>query len=218
MRRLIKFLFTFLILFMTVPAYPALKGGLEYQIPVDYSKLNEAELEEKAGFYYHLALKNETLNDDMTAALNLYHMLAHKNPANIEYKIKLGILYDIIGKDRYAKGCFFDAIGVDKSKPEPFFRLGEFYYKREMYKRALKMYRIAYRKGYTRHYDTLYKMGDTCLKLGDTKSALKYLHFAAEISPNEQLSDKIIRAENADKLNNEYYSDTRIRLQDKDIE
>lgn len=211
MRRLIKILFLFLFLFMAVPAYPALKGGLEYQIPVDYSKLNEAELEEKAGFYYHLALKNETLNDDMTAALNLYHILAHKNPANTEYKIKLGTLYDIIGKDRYAKGCFYDAIGVDKSKPEPFFRLGEFYYRREMYKHALKMYRIAYRKGYMTHYDTLYKMGDIYLKLGDTKAALKYLNQASEISPNPELSEKINKAENADVLNQEYYSDTRIR-------
>ena len=188
---------------------------MEYQIPIDYSKLSESELEEKAGFYYNLAMKTGSLNEEMTAALNLYHMLAHKNPANIEYKIKLGTLYDIIGKDRYAKGCFFDAIGVDKSKPEAFFRLGEFYYRREMYRRALKMYKIAYSKGYTRHYETLYKMGDTYLKLGDTKAALKYLKLASEISPNQELTDKITKAENADKLNQEYYSDTRIRLEEE---
>ena len=214
MRQLIKIFLIFLIIVITLPSYSAIKGGLEYQIPIDYSKLSESELEEKAEFYYHLALKTSSLNDEMTSALNLYHMLAHKNPANIEYKIKLGTLYDIIGKDRYAKGCFFDAIGVDKSRPEAFFRLGEFYYRREMYKRALKMYKIAYRKGYTRHYETLYKTGDTYLKLGDTKAALKYLQQASEISPNPELSEKITKARNADTLNQEYYSDTRIRLEE----
>ena len=214
MRHLIKIFLIFLFILISIPAYSAIKGGLEYQIPIDYSKLSESELEEKAGFYYNLALKSGNLNDEMTAALNLYHMLAHKNPANIEYKIKLGTLYDIIGKDRYAKGCFFDAIGVDKSRPEAFFRLGEFYYRREMYKRALKMYKIAYRKGYTRHYETLYKTGDTYLKLGDTKAALKYLQQACEISPNPELSEKITKARNADTLNHEYYSDTRIRLEE----
>ena len=214
MRQLIKFLLTIFLICIITPAYSAIKGGLEYQIPIDYSKLSENELEEKAGLYYNLAIKTGSLNDEMTAALNLYHMLAHKNPANIEYKIKLGTLYDIIGKDRYAKGCFFDAIGVDKSRPEAFFRLGEFYYRREMYKRALKMYKIAYTKGYTRHYETLYKMGDTYLKLGDTKAALKYLKSASEISPNSELTEKITKAENADTLNQEYYSDTRIRLEE----
>ena len=214
MRQLIKIFLIFFIIVITLPSYSAIKGGLEYQIPIDYSKLSESELEEKAGFYYNLAMKTGSLNEEMTAALNLYHMLAHKNPANIEYKTRLGTLYDLIGKDRYAKGCFYDAIGVDKSNPEPFFRLGEFYYRREMYKRALKMYRIAYRNGYIKHYDTLYKLGDVYLKLGDTQSSLKYLKLASEISPNAELTDKITRAENADKLNQEYYSDTRIRLEE----
>ena len=215
MRQLIRFLLViFIFKVFAMPAYPALKGGLEYQIPIDYSKLNESELEEKANFYYNLAVKSENLTDEMTAALNLYHMLAHKNPANTLYKIKLGVLYDTIGKDRFAKGCFFDAIGIDKTNPEPFFRLGEFYYKRTFYKRALKMYRIAYRKGYVQHYDTLYKMGDTCLKLGDTRAALKYLKLASQLNPTQELSEKILQAELSDNLNKEYYSDTRIRLED----
>lgn len=215
MGRLIRFFLAVLIIFVSIsPSYCALKGKLDYRIPVDYTKLSEEELDSKAGVYYNLALKtyNGKINDEMTSALNLYAILCNKNPKSIFYKTRLGTLYDIIGKDRYAKGCFYAAIGVDKSKPEPFFRLGEFYYRRERYKHALKMYKIAYTKGYQGHYDTLYKIGDIYEKLGDTEAALKYLKLASQKSPNSELDSKILRVENANQINKEYYSDTRIRL------
>ena len=214
MRQLIKLLPVFLCLFFALSSFAALKGELEYRIPIDYSKLSEEELDTKAGVYYNLALKtsNGNINEEVTAALNLYAILCNKNPQNIFYKIRLGILYDIIGKDRYAKGCFYAAIGVDKTQPEPFFRLGEFYYKRELYKRALKMYKIAYTKGYQEHYDTLYKIGDIYEKFGDTEAALKYLKMASVKNPNSELDLKIQRVESANQINREFYSDTRIRF------
>ena len=215
MRQPIK---NFLILLITgiicQPSFSALKGGLEYQIPVDYSKLNTEELEVKAGFYYNLALKTNSgkNNEETSAALNLYTMLNNKNPNNQIYPIRLGILYDIIGMDKYAKGNFYQAIGINSSKPEPYFYLGEFYYRRCLYKKALKMYKEAYKHGFTRHYETAYKLGDIYEKFGDTQAALKYLKFASELSPNSELDNKIMHVENSDKLNKEYYSDTRIRL------
>lgn len=218
MRQLIKLLIpVFLCLFLTLPSHSALKGKLDYQIPIDYSKLSEEELDTKAGVYYNLALKTSSgsVNEEVTAALNLYAILCNKNPENIFYKTRLGTLYDLIGEDRYARGCFYAAIGVDKMQPEPFFRLGEFYYKRELYKRALKMYQAAYKKGYQGHYDTLYKIGDIYEKFGDTEAALKYLKLASQKSPNAELDNKIQRVENMNQINKEYYSDTRIRLIEK---
>ena len=215
MGRLIRFIFImFMLIYPVLPSYSALQGKLDYQIPIDYTKLSEEELDSKAGVYYNLALKtyNGKINDEMTTALNLYAVLCNKNPKSIFYKIRLGILYDIIGKDRYAKGCFYAAIGVDKTQPEPFFRLGEFYYRRELYKRALNMYKFAYKKGYQGHYDTLYKIGDIYEKFVDTEAALKYLKLASEKSPNSELDSKIQRVESANQINKEYYSDTRIRL------
>lgn len=211
------FLFIFCCLQFVLPSFSALKGELEYRIPVDYSKLSEEELDSNAGIYYNLALKtyNGKINDEMTSALNLYTILCNKNPQSIFYKTRLGTLYDIIGKDRYAKGCFYAAIGVDKSKPEPFFRLGEFYYRRERYKHALKMYKIAYKKGYIGHYETLYKIGDIYEKLGDTEAALKYLKLASQKNPNSELDSKIKRVESFNQINKEYYSDTRIRFIDR---
>ena len=206
-----KFLFLILsINLLVLPSFSALQGGLEYSIPIDYSKLNEEELAAKAGIYYNLALRNGANSEDMTAALNLYHMLAHKNHTNVMYLTRLGTLYDVAGKDRYAKGAFFDAMGIKPNEPEAYFRLGEFYYKRQMYKKALRFYGEAYKFGYTYHYETVYKLGDIYEKFGDTKSALRYLRLASTINANSELDDKLMRVENADKINREYYSNTRI--------
>lgn len=209
MKRNFLFLFLFLNIIL-LPSFATIKGGLEYSIPIDYSKLNEDELQAKAGFYYNLALRNGKDSEDMTAALNLYHMLAHKNHDNVMYLTRLGTLYDIAGKDRYAKGSFFDAMGIKPNEPESYFRLGEFYYKRQMYRKALRFYSEAYKFGYTRHYETAYKLGDIYEKFGDTKSALKYLKLASTLSPNSKLDDKLQRVENSDKINREFYSNTRI--------
>ena len=216
MRQSIKLLPFFLCFLLITPSYSALKGKLDYQIPIDYSMLSEEELDSKAGVYYNLALKsyNGEINDEMTSALNLYAILCNKDPKNIFYKTRLGFLYDVIGKDKYARGCFYAAIGVDKKQPEPFFRLGEFYYRRELYKRALKMYKIAYKKGYQEHYETLYKIGDIYEKFGDTEAALRYLKLASQKSPNTELDNKIQRVENANLVNKEYYSNTRVRIEE----
>ena len=77
------------------------------------------------------------------------------------------------------------------------------------------MYKRAYKNGYSRNYETLYKIGAIYEKFGDTEAALRYFKKAAEISPNSELDNKIIRVENADKSNREYYSDTRIRLRER---
>ena len=218
MRQMFKILLLLICLIgLNTPSYSALRGNLEYKIPIDYDKLSKEELDNKADFYYNLALKtsNGTLNKEMSYALNFNSVLSHKCPNIQFYKIRLGILYDEIGKDKYAKSYFNHAIGMDSNKPEPYFRLGEFYYKRNLYKKALKPYKEAYKKGYSTHYETLYKIGDIYEKFGDTEAALKYLKLASGQSPNERLNKKIIKIENFNKINREYYSDSRIRLQER---
>ncbi len=189
-----------------------IQGGIDYKISIDYSKLDEKELQQKADFYYSYAIKTGNLDENMTSALTLYHILAHKNPENIYNLTKLGTLYDLIGKDRTAKLAFYDAIGINSQKGEPYFRLGNFYYRRELYKKALKMYKEAYKKEYSNHYETLYQIGDIYEKFGDTEAALKYLNLAKKINPNTELDNKILKVENTHKINNEYYSNTRIRV------
>ena len=215
MRQLIKILFLVCIMYASANfAYANLEGRLEYQIPIDYTKLSQEELDSKAGFYYNLATKNYNgeLNKDITASLNLYMMLHKKNPQNTFYSTRLGALYDLIGQDEFACSCFEIALGIDSSKPEIYYRLGEFYYKRQFLNKALKNYKEAYKKGYSEHYETLYRMGDIYEKFGDTEAAMKYLRLAAQKSPNLDLDNKIQRLSVVNESNKEYYSDTRIRL------
>ena len=226
MRHLVKILMLILLYLSSIPSYASLEGKLDYHAPIDYTKISREELEAKAGVYYQLVLKTfqpatpnfssqergkSFVNEEMTAALNMYKILQSQNPADVTYNIRLGHLYDIAGLDRYAKGAFNAAIGCDNSQPEPYFRLGEFYYRRQMYKKALKLYIEAYKRGYDTNYNTLYKLGDIYAKLGDTEAALKYLNLAAEQSANDELNAKIQRLNIENQRNQEYYSNTRIR-------
>lgn len=190
-----------------------IRGKIDYSIPVDYSKLSTEEVESKAKVYYFNAMKyqDNKINEDVTNALMLYNVLLNINPQSIEYCLKLGSLYDKLDMDKQAKGNISRAIGIDQSRPEPYFYFGEFYYKRELYRKALKYYGLAYERGYTTNYDMLYKMGDIYEKFGDTRSALKYLNDASAQNPNSELDNKIKRIETQHSINNTYYSNTRIK-------
>ncbi len=208
MRQLIRIFLTINILcFTVVSSFATLHGTLEYTIPVDYSQINLEETDTKANLYYDLAMKNKSgnLDENITYALNLYSILCNKSPDNIFYAIRLGTLYDLIGKDRYAKGNYYRALSIDESRPEPYFYFGEFYYKRAMFKKALKMYTKAYNNGYIKHYETLYKLGDIYQKFGDTQQAQKYFKSAANIQSNVELDKKIETVNTTDCSNKVYY-------------
>ena len=206
MRHTTKFLIVLILLtLMLTPAYSALQGGVDYQIPIDYTKLNQSELEAKAEFYYNSAINSKKLDEDITSALVLYTILTNKDPQNYKYSIRLGKLYDVISKDKLAKGNYYRAMGLDQKRPEPYFYLGEYYYDREKYKKALKFYQRAYDTGYSTHYYTLYRMGDIYQKFGDTKNSLKYLQSAYGIEANNDLREKIRQVEDLEITGKEYY-------------
>ena len=201
-----------LLSFSAPEAVSAIKGGINYSIPVDYSKLSEEELVDKAKVYYFNSQKapKNTITEDVTNALVLYSVLEKINSKNPEYPLKQGVLYEKLNKNRYAKGCFFRAIGINPSNPEAYFYFGEYYYNKEMYRKALKYYNEAYKLGFSNNYDTLFRIGDIYEKLGDTRSALKYLNEAFQQSPNTNLENKIKKIEAKHAVNKEFYSNTRI--------
>lgn len=206
MRHLTKFILYILLLnFLSIPSFSAIKGGVDYSIPIDYEKLSVSELEPKAEFYYNLAINSEKSNEDMTSALNLYTMLTKIKPDNIQYSLRLGKLYDILGKDRYAKSYYYQAMNLAPKTPEPYFYLGDYFYSREQYRKALKFYKRAYENGYSSNYQTVYKLGEVYQKLGDTKNSLQYFQSASLISPNEDLFKKINKVEDANITNREFY-------------
>lgn len=190
------------------PAVAAVKGGIQYSIPTDYSKLSEPELKTKADKYFYWAqqYKEPTINEDITNALMLYSVLQKINPENEMYSIRLGLLYEKINLDKYAKGNYSRAITVSPSKPEPYFYFGEYYYKKQLYRKALKYYKEALSKGSAEDYNLNLRLGDIYEKLGDTKLSLFHLKKAAQINPNNELTNQIKRVEIFDSNNKTYYS------------
>ena len=55
MKRYILFLISLFFILNTIPSFAKLETGIEYQIPIDYTKLDAFELREKADYYYNLA-------------------------------------------------------------------------------------------------------------------------------------------------------------------
>lgn len=195
----------------------AVKGGIEYTIPTDYSKLSESELNESAKKYYHnaLRLQDGKINEDMTNALMLYSILLKIKPENDDYGIKLGILYDKAGMDRYAKGNFARVIGNHPENAEVYFYFGEFYYKRSMLIKAMKYYKEAYKRGMQSNSDLLKRMSEISRKLGDEESAKKYEPQQAktQLTPTTDLPDlsnleeDVYNMEPFEEINEDSYSD-----------
>lgn len=210
MRQLSKSLLTiFVILIVPVCANSAYRGGVDYSIPIEYKNLSENELKPIAHNHFYAALGTEesVITEDTTKALNLYTILQKINPYNISYSIKLGILYDRLGKDRYAKGNFAHAIGIDPTKAVSYYYFGEYYYKRGQYRQALRYYKQALERLEKPSYELYYKLGDIYQKFGDTRQAAKYLSSAQELRPNSELSSKIKNVEAIDSINSIYYKD-----------
>lgn len=190
MRQLIKiFILSLLLIFNLSLANAELKGGIDYKIPIDYSKLNQSELESEAKIYYSKAIVSKKLNDDMTTALNLYTMLSNAAPDNTLYALRLGKLYDVLGKDRYAKGSYYRAMGINPSDPEPYCYLGDFYYDREQYRKALKFYLRAYDNGYSLQGHTLSRISDIRKRFGDDVIPKKYSDIPSDV-PTEIIEEQ----------------------------
>ena len=170
MRQSVIILFVMLILNISASySLGAVKGGVEYTIPIDYEKINEADFAQKAeGYYDKVMYKSlDSTEDDMSQALILYSALHKKCPWNIDYSIRLGNLYMKQGKYRYAKGCFYEAMGINANRPEPYYYLGDLYFKREQYRRALKMYKRASDNGYADNIDNINKINKVKRMLGE---------------------------------------------------
>lgn len=197
----------FCVFIYSVPAYSAYKGGITYSIPIEYKNLSESELKTKADHYFILAKQGQdgVINEDMTDALLLYSILRNINPQNAEYSLNLGILYDKINKDRFAKGNFSNAISVNSSYYDAYFYFGEFYYKRAQYKPALKYYKKALEVSSGAEYDLYCRLGDIYEKLGDTENSIKYLSLAMQQNPNEKLQTQLQRVQAIHSVNKTYY-------------
>lgn len=185
-------------------------GTVKYNDAViDYSVIDETSVLKNAEYYFEQALDSS----DQTTRLNFlqkasgeYFILTRIEPQNINYMVQLARIYDLEDNNSFAKEYFFNALKIDKKNARTNYYIGEYYYRRNEYTKALHFYNIALENGHGENYEILIKMALAYEKLGDLLRANQYYKKAYIINPgNTILSGKIREIEQLKYKNTGYY-------------
>lgn len=191
-------------------SYAAQSGHLEYNsVLFDYSKLNAAAIQKEADEYFDkfITSSDELFKEQyLNAAMSKYYLLTKIDYSQITPYIQLARIYDEKNNNRLAKEYFYKASNLDVNNPYANFYFGEFYFKRNDYKRALRYYNIAYNNGLNNSYDLNLRLATIYEKFADLVNAKKFYEVSYSMNPNNiELQQKIqsINELNYDK--SEYY-------------
>lgn len=213
--KLNKLLITLLVIFLySGIAQSVQRGGIQYTIPVEYSAINEAELNKEAETLFQRYLKSDNANQQiilLEQMLSDYSILGEINKDNPLYFTRLGIIFDKLGKDRYAKSNFFRSTNLDNSNPYAYYSFGNFYFDRQEYRKALRLYINAYNCGYNNHFHTLYQIGRIYEKLGDFTLAIKYYKLALMTQESSEIRLKINTLDELLKVNSLYNQERGVK-------
>ena len=83
-----------------------------------------------------------------------------------------------------ARSYFSRSLNIEKDNPETNFLVGDYFYKRRDYKRALRYFSAAYKNGYI-DYDINFKLAVVYEKLGDLDESQSFLLDKIESIPEE---------------------------------
>ena len=202
------------IMFITNSIQAVQRGCVQYTIPTDYSVFDEAALNNEAETKFQAYLNSENPQQQfvlLTQLLSDYKILGEINNENPLYFARLGIIYDKLGKDRYAKSNFFRSANLVHEFPYTHYAFGNFLFDRQDYRKALKEYKKAYDTGYSNHYYTIYQIGRIYEKFGDFSSSIKYYKNALIYQDSEELRNKIHTLEGLLDSNSLYNKERGVR-------
>ena len=208
-----RFIVILALLFILNPVWAVQRGGVQYSVPTDYSRINETQLSAEADrlFKQYFSSVDEAQKEKLLySILSDYAILGEIDRENPLYFARLGIVYGKLKKDRYAKANFFRCTNINGKYPYGFYWFGNFYFERQNYRKALGEYLKAYKCGYNTDYDTLYQIGVIYEKLGDYKYSIKYYKQALLYNDSQELRNKIVKLEELLAANPLY--DVRKRL------
>lgn len=205
-----KFLLLVFLLALSLPSFAVQKGSVEYDgVMVDYSVLNGAEILKQADVNFE---KYGTNSDPkmLSTAMAQYYIATKINPQDLYSIVQLARTYDESGLDKYAKEYFSRGISMHKDDAYLNYYYGDFYYKRNLYRRALKLFKRAYNNGYEKNYDINLKIATIYEKLADLKSAKYYYDKAYSINPSvSMLKDKVMQIESLNYDKSDYYKEKK---------
>lgn len=192
------------------PAFSAKSGGVEYHDYLfDYSHLEQEPLKTEADSLLSQALiqeDNEIKNDLLHQAMKNYYILLKISPDNVDVLNKRALIYDIQDRNLLARSLFSRSLNIQKDNPETNYLVGDYFYKRRDFKRALRYFSAAYENGYV-DFDINYKLAVVYEKLGDLCNAKRFYQEA--YSYDESKSDILDKIESIPEENEEYHGTIR---------
>lgn len=192
------------------PAFSVKSGGVEYHDYLfDYSHLEQEPLMSEADNLLQQALtqKNEVVKNDLLhQAMKNYYILLKISPDNVDVLNKRALIYDIQDRNLLAKSFFSRSLNISKDNPETNYLVGDYFYKRRDFKRALRYFSAAYENGYS-GFDINYKLAVVYEKLGDLCNAK---HFYQEAySFDESKTEILDKIQSIPEENEEYHGTIR---------
>lgn len=178
--------------------FSAQKGGIQYTMPVDYSFFDEKALNNETELLFNRYLMSENEQQKqifLNQLLSNYSILGNIDSENPLYFTRLGIVYDKLGKDRYAKSNLSRSLNMIENNVYAYYAFGDFYYTRSQYLKALFFYKKAYETGYDKNFDTLYRIAKIYEKLGDFSNAIIYYKKALEVKDTQNIRFEITKLE-----------------------
>ena len=138
--------------------------------------------------------------------MSKYYLLTKIDYSQITPYIQLARIYDEKNNNRLAKEYFYKASNLDVNNPYANFYFGEFYFKRNDYKRALRYYNIAYNNGLNNRYDLNLRLATIYEKFADLVNAKKFYEVSYSMNPNNvELRQKIQSLNELNYDKSEYY-------------
>ena len=139
-------------------------------------------------------------------AMKNYYILLKISPDNVEFLNKRGLIYDVLDRNLLARSFFSRSLNIDKDNSETNYLVGDYFYKRRDFKRALKYFTVALNNGFN-NYDINLKLAIVYEKLGDLCNAKRFYNEAYQLDNSQDfLLEKI---KSIPEENEEYHGSFR---------
>ena len=185
------------------------RAQLEYSNGlVDYALIDPVPIQTSADSMLEEALNTEDKNYRnklLEVSAGKYFLLSKINPYAVTPYVQLARIYDIKREDRRAKEYFYKATNLEYRNPFANFYFGEYYFRRDRFKKALGYYLTAYNNGYSEVYEVNLRLATTYEKLGDLVKSKKYYEFVNSVNPSDNTIQKIRQIESLNYDKSEYY-------------
>lgn len=191
------------------PCFSIEKGSVKYEDNLmDYSVLDGQKILQEADSFFE---QYETTKDPkyLSTAMGKYYIVTKIYPVEIYPMVQLARTYDEKKLDKFAKEYFSICYDINKKDPYLNYYMGDFYYKRNDFKRALRYFKRAYDNGYSEYYDLNVKIATIYEKFADLLTAKYYYEKAFSLDQsNTNLKDKTLQIESLNYYDSGYYKNS----------